>query len=155
MRRKPLRVLGVLFLIIGIALLLGAVFVRLSSDKFFKSAIETEATIDRIESYTVHNHKGYKRNRRRKEHVVYISYMTEDGEYYSEQEFGYYTSNMYEGQNIKVYYDPENPEDVRSKSGSKLVFYICGGIGGLFSVLGLIFVCVKTGEHTPNMQNYF
>ena len=146
MRRRPLRVLGILFLIVGIALFLGAVFAGLSSQRFFKHAVETEATIEKIESYTVYNHKGYKKNRRRKEHNVYISYMTEDGVQYGEQKFGYYTSNMYEGQNITVYYDPENPEDVRSKAGTKLVFYICGGLGCLFFVLGLIFVSLKSGR---------
>lgn len=67
---------------------------------------------------------------------MYIGYQTVDGAFYGDVRLGYYKNGMREGQTLIVYYDPQAPMDVRAKKGMKLVVWIIGGIGALFSVIG-------------------
>lgn len=134
MKKSSIILKGIIFTIAGLALLAIGIFIKFNSGKFYKSAIKTEATIVSIEDSRDYNSTSHKYD---KLHDVYISYYTEDGEYFENQLLPYYTNSMREGQIIEVYYNPENPEDVRSKSGSGISFFISLGLACVFTSIGL------------------
>ncbi|MBP3325197.1 MAG: DUF3592 domain-containing protein [Coprococcus sp.] len=131
--KKAKIVTGGVFLVVGIIMLIVAFVVKGNNKKFFKTAVKTEATIEHIDSYRDYNRTTGKY---RTKHDVYISYQTADGAFYEDVKLGYYKNSMREGQTLTVYYDPQAPTDVQAKEGSKLVVWITGGIGALFSVIG-------------------
>ena len=67
-----------------------------------------------------------------------MSYTTDDGEYISGVDLGYYTSGMREGKKVSIYYNPDDPYDVRSRGGSTLGVALFGFVGVLFTVVGTI-----------------
>lgn len=131
--KKTMIAIGGLFLGIGIIMLVVSFVVNTNSKKFFKTAVKTEAAIEYIDEYRDYNQTSGKY---RTKHDVYISYRTVDGVFYGDVKLGYYKTGMREGQTLTVYYDPQAPTDVRAKQGMKLVVWITGGIGALFSVIG-------------------
>ena len=58
-----------------------------------------------------------------------------------EKNINEYNSSMYEGKEIEVYYDPDDPSDVRTDS--KVFEYIFLGIGGSFAVIGAVFLIIN------------
>lgn len=109
-------------IVIGIIMLLGGIYLQYSVNNFFKTAIETTATITNIDS----NFEG--------EDVmydVYIDYTINDYTYHSKYDT-YYTG-MYTGQKVITYYNPDNPYENKSKS-SKYNGYLLIG----FSILWII-----------------
>ncbi len=131
--KKTMIALGGLFLGIGIIMLVVSFVVNISNKKFFNTAVKAEATIEYIDEYREYNRAT---DKYRTEHDVYISYQTEDGDFYEDVKLGRYTNSMREGQTLTVYYDPQAPMDVRVKEGAKLLVWILGGIGVLFSIIG-------------------
>lgn len=131
--KKTMIAIGGLFMGIGIIMLVVSFVVNTNSKKFFKTAVKTEATIENIDEYRDYNRTSGKY---RTKYDVYISYQTADGAFYEDVRLGYYKNDMREGQTLTVYYDPQDPTDVRAKEGMKLVVWIIGGIGALFSVIG-------------------
>ncbi|MGN0612885.1 MAG: DUF3592 domain-containing protein [Porcipelethomonas sp.] len=123
----------------GIFFLIGLVFaatglVFLAGDiSFMKDAEITEAKITSIEEEYRHS-KGVGRTDRR----VWGEY-TVDGKTYNEQ-LDSYSTDMYEGMITEVYFDPEDPSDVRTGSYAFEIIFI--GIGGLFLIIGGVFLAV-------------
>lgn len=131
--KKKMIALGGLFLGIGIIMLVVSFVVNTNNKKFFDTAVKTEATIEYIDEYRDYNQAT---DKYRTKYDVYIGYQTVDGAFYGDVKLGYYKNGMREGQTLTVYYDPQAPMDVRVKEGTKLVVWITGGIGALFSVIG-------------------
>lgn len=131
--KKTTIAMGGLFLGIGIIMLVVSFVVNTNNKKFFNTAVMTEATIEYIDEYRDYNRTTGKY---RTEHDVYIGYQTVDGAFYGDVKLGYYKNGMREGQTLTVYYDPQDPMDVRVKVGTRLVVWITGGIGALFGLLG-------------------
>lgn len=152
---KVARGLGIVFLIVGILIVIGAVVFRIRSIKFYATAVETTATIERIEEYEAYDNvdEEYKIK-----HNVYIEYDTQDGEHYDNVELGWYQDAMQEGQQMVVYYEPDNPEDVRSKEGSLAVCIVMVILGAVFAVIGGLFVVqcenVQIGEDDTVMHRW-
>lgn len=140
MQAGPLKILGALFSVVGIVMIIVAVVVQLNSNKFFKTAKEAQATIEYIDTYSEYDRTD---DRMETRHDVYVSYETEDGDYYSNEKLGYYTSSMKEGQAITIYYDPEKPTDIRTKAGIKLLVYVFGGLGCVFAPVGIFLLTRK------------
>lgn len=129
-----LMLIGIIFSVIGTAFLISGIAVLISHNTFIDNAVRTEAEITRIES------DSYRRNgKTHTDYDVWVEYEA-DGEIY-EEELGYYNSKMNEGDKIDVYYNPDNPSDV--KSDSKILELIFILIGGVFAVLGVIFITVN------------
>jgi uncharacterized protein (UPF0333 family) len=125
----------VFFSLIGIIFFTIGCFILVSTVKFKEKAEVTDAVITDIE---VDSYRG-SNGKRQTSHDVFVKY-TVDGEEY-ESEYGEYTSGMRVGQEVEVYYDPENPGDART--GSYFLPVIFMGIGGLFIVIGFAFVIVN------------
>lgn len=129
-------ILKLIFIVIGLAMTVGAIIVGLHSKKFFRNAEQTTAVITDIEST---------RNRRNGvteyNHTVYVTYEV-DGVQYNKVRLGYYNSGMYEGKTIKVYYNKDNPGKIKTKGSSMVISVILGVVGGVFLLVGIILVIV-------------
>lgn len=139
-------ILGIVFFSLGIIFVIIGGSTLAKNVSFMSSARKTEAEIISItaDSYRKNgkNHTSYD---------VWIEY-TADGETI-EKQINEYNMNMYEGGIIDVYYDPDNPSDVRTDSN---VFqYIFLGIGSIFAVMGAIFliIVIVSGQRVKNLKN--
>lgn len=121
--------MGVFFLLVGSGLIVGGVVIRNYSNEFFKSANSTTATIDRIERYRDSDGES--------EYDVFVSYEAE-GQYFDDIELDFYSSSMYQGQQLTVYYQSTRPNIIRTKVDTFFIFAMLIGMGGLFAFIGLI-----------------
>ena len=143
---KAFKFVGAIFTILGILFVIIAVVLGISNSKFFCSAIKSNAVIDSIYSYQEYDDLD---DRWETRYDVYVSYTTDDGEYISGVDIGYYTSGMREGKKVTIYYNPDDPYDVRSRGGSTLGVALFGFVGVLFTVVGIILL-VKVSKKRLN-----
>lgn len=119
-----------IFLIVG-ALFAGVgLFVWNDTNNFINNALETEATIERIdERYHGDGDTDYD---------VYVSYFVDGKSYY--EELNSYNSSMREGKNITIYYNPDDPSEIMSNDGSiiGIIFMVIGGIAVLITLIFFI-----------------
>lgn len=116
--------IGLIFIIIGIVI---------CANIFnYKNKVETTGIITEIGSYR--DLDGQREN------SVYVEY-TVDGRVY-ESALNGYSSNFYEGKEIEIYYDINNPSKIGVKS-IDLVFLIFPGIGSIFLVIGGVGIIIK------------
>ena len=133
------------FLVVGGGFFYAGFVYKNEQKQFMASAQEAMATITRIDSYTSWDDEH-------DEHDVYVVFFVDGTEYGGK--LGDYSSNMHEGKEIPVYYDPANPQDFRS--GEEYLWgwawIIFGGIFILMGIMILIYgviTCVfgeKTNE---------
>ena len=91
----------IIFAVIGILLLAGAVGFYVKNTKFKNNAVEITGKIVDIQSYRDSDDDL--------NHSVYVSYSL-DGEEYNNVPLNFYSSSMYVGQSITLYCDPKHPE---------------------------------------------
>ena len=108
--------IGAIFVIIGLVVF-GNIF-------NYANKVDTVGTITEISSYRNTNHN--------RNHEVYVSYTVEGKEY--ESILNSYSSSFYEGKEIKIYYDKDNPSKIGVKS-LDLLFLIFPGIGLIFLII--------------------
>lgn len=117
-------IVGSIFVVIGIAVC--------AKTFNYDRKIDTIGTITEISSY------------RGKDggigHEVYVSYNV-DGEEY-ESRLNSYASSFYEGKEIEIYYNKDNPNEIGVKS-LDLLFLIFPGIGLIFAIIGGTGIFVK------------
>ena len=120
-------IVGAIFCLIGIALC-GNIF-------NYENKIETTGTIAEIVTHTDNNNDDV-------EHDVYVSYTVAGKKYRSK--LNGYSFDFYEGKEIKIYYDKDNPNKIGMKSLDKL-FLLFPGFGMIFFIGGVvgIFVNIK------------
>lgn len=128
-----MRIIATVFTLCGVLMLYGAIHNAVSIAKFYKNAIETTGMISQIE--TTRDSDGDTH------HTVYVSY-TVDGILYESIQLPYYVTGMYEGDAITLYYTPENPKHVETKTGSMFEIII-------FTVMGIIFTAIGVGFMIP------
>ncbi len=121
----------ILFLIIGIAMLIGGVYVQKKNSEFIKNSLVAEATITNIRTYG---------SRDSVEHVVDVEFVV-DGEHYT-GELNEYSSSMYVGKKVKIYYDPACPGNFRGKSIAYGGYILI--IMGAFFVLSILVPLIST-----------
>ena len=84
---------------------------------------------------------------------TYISYMVDGNEYISK--LNLYSSNFYEGKEIKIYYDKNNPDKIGVKTFDSLIFII-PGVGLIFFLvggIGLLVPIIKTKKNERLKKN--
>ena len=130
--------LGGVFAFFAAILILTAVFVSADNRKFKETAVPVSAVISEIKVSSKHRMSGSsgKRKHRSKSYTVYVAYEYE-GKSYNEN-LGFYTSGMSEGDTLSVLIDPDHPSDVRY--GVDVAAPVCGGIGGIFGLIGIVFL---------------
>ena len=127
----------------GIFLVVGAIFsavgitMALADSGFRERAEEITAEITGISSYRASD--GDRR------HNVYVTYQY-DGRVYEDIELNFYRSGMYEGQEIPLLCDPENPGHVKSPVGILLLKMVFLLIGILFMGIALVFIAVSRNK---------
>ena len=119
--------IGELFVIIGLVVF-GSVF-------NYENKVDSVGTITEILSYRSTNHNI--------NHEVYVSYTVEGKEYKSR--LNSYSSSFYEGKEIDIYYDKDNPNKIGVKS-LDLLFLIFPGIGLIFLIIGGTGILVKINK---------
>lgn len=119
--------IGVVFLIIGLGVLIMPYTVR--------NKVETTGVISSIK---------YKSNQLAHEEdmpSVTVTYIVDGKEY--ESVLNYYSSNFYEGKQLKIYYDQNNPQKIHAKAESSLA-YIFLGLGAVFAGIGGSGIVIKS-----------
>ena len=119
--------IGAIFVIIGLVVF-GSVF-------NYEKKVDSVGTITEILSYRSTNHNI--------NHEVYVSYTVEGKEYKSR--LNSYSSSFYEGKEIDIYYDKDNPNKIGVKS-LDLLFLIFPGIGLIFLIIGGTGILVKINK---------
>lgn len=140
-------ILGSIFFILGLVLAVLGGIRYADRNKFMKKAETAWAEITDIDE-----HVYYRRGRRRTNHSVWVEYVVDDIIY--NKKLNNFNSSMYVGATIEVYYDPENPSDVRTDSKAAEIILL--SMGGGFAVLGgifLIIVIAKKKKINYLMQN--
>lgn len=137
--KTTFKICGALFTFIGAVFLVSGLAILISNIKFKEEADKTHGEIieivhERSENY---NHRHSRRRSHNYYSYIIVGY-TVDDEYY-ESRLNIYSSRMREGQEITLYYDPDEPENVRTDLTSLPIIFI--GLGGLFFMIGMtIFV---------------
>ncbi len=119
--------IGAVFLIIGIVLCIHIFN--------YKNTRNTTGTITEISASR--NGDG------EREYDVYVQYQADGREY--ESRLNYYSSGFYEGKEIEIYYDEENPHKIGVKSGD-LLFLMFPGFGIVFFGIGVSGLLVKLNK---------
>ena len=136
--KSMLIIIGSIFALLGFIFTAVGVISLIKDMSFMRNAETTDAVITDIES----EHYGSGEDRKTR-HTVWVEY-TVDGTDYSEvlnEMTDNYSSSMREGKSIKVYYDPDNPSDVRTVSYVlEIVFF---SLGLPFLIVGVIFAAVN------------
>lgn len=143
---KAYRLVGYVFLVVGLIFLIVSSLIHYFNNRFISNAESVIAQISRIETYRDSGIDEDSIN-----HDVYVSYSIEGFEYVSKLD--YYSSSMYEGKDITVYYYKENPEIVRCKLD--YIFYIVFySMSGIFIVLGVSLVIKSYRMGTVQLNEY-
>ena len=116
--------IGAIFVIIGLVICVNVFN--------YTNKVDTLGTITEISSYRSSNHK--------RKHEVYVSYTVEGKKY--ESKLNVYSSSFYEGKEIKIYYDKDDPNQIGMKS-MNLLFLIFPGLGLVFLIIGGAGILVK------------
>ncbi len=125
--------MGAIFVIIGLVIF---------SNVFnYTNKVDTVGTITEISSYRNTNHN--------RNHEVYVSYTVEGKEY--ESILNSYSSSFYEGKEIEIYYDKDNPSKIGVKS-LDLLFLIFPGIGLIFIIIGGTGILVKINKKRLDIE---
>ena len=124
---KILKILGSIFLVIGIMMLSAGLYFKISFEEFRKNAKETTAVITSISGTGDSNN-------------VLVEFIV-DGTRYSGS-LNYYNSNMYVGKEEKIYYQIDNPNKFKSKNKKNLLSVVFLIIGAVFPILGILFLVI-------------
>ena len=107
-----------------------------SFNKFIKTAVKTKGIISDIVSYNSHDEDNSKR------YDVSVRFTTENQEHITAHlDYSEYSSSMYVGKIIEIYYDPLNPSKIKrevlhEKMPSLLMFI---GFGLVLLIVGIVF----------------
>ena len=120
--------IGAIFMIIGVILVVNMFN--------YENKVDTVGTITEISSY-------YNNDENDRDYKVYVSYIADGKEYKSQ--LNSYSSSFYEGKEIDIYYDKDNPSKIGVKSFD-LIFLIFPGIGLLFFIIGLTGILIRMSK---------
>ncbi len=138
-------ILGIIFFIIGFCACVAGFGFLSSHRDFMDNAETTTAEITDIKSeyyYTKNNNRNNnnsKRNKRKVRYHVMIEY-TVDGQLY-ERPLNEYNSDMYVGQEIEIYYNPDKPSEIGT--GTDIGTIVCFSIGLPFLATGAVFIIIN------------
>lgn len=109
-----------IFALVGVIFLMVGVFIGLSNEKFKENADEVTAIITSIESYRDSDGD--------RDYDVYVEY-SYGGQYYQDKRLNMYSSSMYEGKEIEILVDRDNPERISAGTGIMVMTFVMAGIG--------------------------
>lgn len=121
---------GIVFMLFGLVFFAISLGLVMETKKFAETAQETTAVVYDVETRRVRRNKKY-----RTEYDVYVQYQANGSTYKTELNGG--NGSMDVGETITVYYDPENPLDVRKSKSA--------GMQSFAMILSLVFVAAGVG----------
>ncbi|MBQ7266624.1 MAG: DUF3592 domain-containing protein [Firmicutes bacterium] len=123
---KEAIIIGIIVALLGCLLLYFALDSQTKFKKFRESAETVQALVTKTETRTVTRRSSKGRRRTSHKYDVYIEYTVEGQMYESVlRDYGKYKSS---GEHVSVYYDPENPRDVRTEKHYEPAILVGGGI---------------------------
>ena len=134
--KKSKKGLAIFIVVFGAILVAAAAFVAIRSSVYRKNGIETVATITRIEHETDSDGDDNA--------SVYVSY-TVNGENY-EGKLDYYSSFMRVGNTVKIFYMPDDPQDMISAGSNVVLVTIMIAFGIICIGLGTACVAVPAAQ---------
>ncbi len=134
-------IIGTIFFLVGTSFSVVGVKSFFNHHKFINNSETTIAEIVDIQKeYYYSSHRtSSTRNKRKVRYYVDIEYFV-DGQKY-EQTLNQYSSNMYIGKEIEIYYDPDMPYNVKMGTDVISIVFLC--IGTPFAIIGAIFIIVN------------
>lgn len=142
-KNRFIYILFTIFCVTGMGLLLGGILYGWHYAGFKKDAEKITGEIAAIESYYDSDHEL--------KHRVYVNY-TYDGSDYEEVPINSYSSSMYEGKEIELLCNPENPWEIQEKSAGSFLIIILSGMGILFILVGGIPLLVIVRKNHRNKE---
>ncbi len=130
-----LNIFGIVFLLVGIIMIVASIMMFVNNKQFEAHAEKTMAVITEIDRYTTGSGDD-----RTIHHDVYVEYRV-DRKVYNRM-LNTYNSSMYEGKEIEVMYNPDNPDDVRVNENVGSVILI---------IMGLVFGAIGGGIFFTNV----
>lgn len=124
--KKAEKLVFLIFLIVGLVLIAAGVIAEAVQQRVIAKSDPVTAVISEIET----RHNG--------DDTIWVSYQYQGADYRAP--LHYYSSSMYEGQELTVYVSPDHPESAYYKN--YLLSGIFAGIGLLFLLIGLVFLTV-------------
>lgn len=132
-KRKKKTSINWIFAVIGVALIITGSVLLTRAESFKKNAVETEATITKIESYEDSDGDT--------QYNVLVEFYVDDTKL--EGSLGYHASGMKKGQTIQIFYNPDDPHDFKSASEDLWMFVVFIVAGIPFAIVGFSTVIIK------------
>ncbi len=126
MRDGKRRKIGLIFLIGGILMLVGSLLAHFQYRDFQSRSLEALARIVKVEEHDRGDDRSY---------TVTIRFDTQEGKEI-ETELGYYESGMVPGVRVKIFYDPENPQQVMAQKAGPFLVRGLAIMGACYITLG-------------------
>ena len=123
--------IGGFFAVFGAIMLLFGIWTIIDGINFRSGSEQVTGVISHIESYRDPSLSGSS-----KVHDVYVTYTVNGKDY--ETVLGYYDSSMFAGQEIEIFYNPENPADIKGKDGITNIILPLFGLA--FLAIGVAFI---------------
>ena len=127
MRNRKLAAV-ILPIFISVILIVVGLILYDNSQKFEKRGVKTDAVIVRMEKER-DSDGDY-------QHIVYVRYIVDGREYTTR--LGTYTSSMYVGKTVPIFYMPNNPSDIMYGKLTKFTVIVFFGMGGVIFIIGVI-----------------
>ena len=143
--RHPLVFSGIILWIVGIPFLLIGLFMGLHTKDFHEKAVEVQGIIQII---------AIDRDGDETDYDVFVSYDYEGTEY-SNVRLNSYSSSMYEGEEITLLVNPDNPREVETENAGFILAAVFGSIGIIFTLVGLslfIFSVIRSRRNKNLME---
>lgn len=134
------------FILGGIFAIIMGIKTYKSDKEFFKEALPVEAHIDDIITKTKTSGSGRKK-KKTTTHDVFVSY-TVNGVDYKGIEINEYSSSMSEGGTVVLYYNPDNPKEIKCKEVAKSAPVVAIVVGAIFVIVGFVPVFAIKGPKT-------
>ena len=124
---RLITIICAVFALVGLIVVAVGAAITASDQNFRRTAVETAAVITDI--FRSRDRDGDTT------HTVYVRFYVNDKEY--EGQLGAWSSGMAEGQSVRIFYDPDNPQRFRSGSGFGINVFLFL-FGGVFFLVGFI-----------------
>jgi hypothetical protein len=147
MKKDVSGIIGVIFSTIGVILLVVGIFISIKSLDFQKNAVKGTAVIENIDP-------GNSTRKHYSSGSASVKY-TVDGKVYHSR-LNEYSSGMYIGQKVEIYYDPNIPSHMQTSNGWIDALEILIVLGSVFSIIGFVqlFVQMKKKNLKQNLLSY-
>lgn len=129
--------MGIIYAIVGTIFLIVGITISVHNNNFLNNAQQTNAVISRVEKEYYYDSDG----ERKAKHSVWVKYEIDDRQY--EELLDYYSSDMRKGDTIIINYSPDDPSKIITKIGSNIIGFVIIPLGGIFALLGLVFILKK------------